>query len=78
MVCGRPPFVADNPKMLAAKHVKTQPIAPSKLVKNLPKPLGNALERALAKSPMMRFPSMANFAATLRMILEGRVAIVKP
>ncbi|MEN8149153.1 MAG: serine/threonine-protein kinase [Planctomycetota bacterium] len=76
MVCGRPPFVAENRKMLLAKHVRTQPVPPSRLVKNLPRPLSNALERSLAKSPMARFPSMDNFAATLRMILEGRVAIV--
>jgi len=77
MICGRPPFLADDPKMLLAKHVKTHPIPPGKLLPDIPKPLANTLLRCLAKSPVARYPSMENLATTMRMVLEGRVAIVR-
>jgi len=76
MVCGRPPFLADDRRMLLAKHVKTHPIPPAKIVRDIPKPLANTLLKCLMKSPAARFPSMSHLAATLRMVLEGRVAIV--
>ena len=67
MVTGRVPFAAANPMALLLKHVGERPRPVSELRPDTPKPLGDAIERALAKDPEERWPT----AASLRDALFG-------
>jgi serine/threonine-protein kinase len=75
MVCGRPPFAGGGPRLVAAKHVKLAPTPPSSLVKGVPKPLSNTIEKMLAKRPTARLSSMGAVIRHLEAILEGRVPV---
>ena len=67
MVTGRVPFAAANPMALLLKHVGERPRPIGELRPDTPKPLGDAIERALAKDPEERWPT----AASLRDALFG-------
>ena len=72
MVTGRVPFAAANPMSLLLKHVSERPRAINELRPDTPKPLSDAIERALAKEPEERWPT----AASLRDALFGADAPV--
>src|SRR5262249_12999348 len=57
LVCGCPPFAADNPFELAAMHLGRPPETPSQLGSRLGPPGDEPLLRLLAKSPSGRFAS---------------------
>ena len=66
MLAGAPPFTANSTPALLLKHVSDQ--LPSLRVKapSAPVPLVSAIERALAKKPADRWPTVGAFAAALR------------
>src|SRR3954471_21154799 len=57
MLTGRVPFTAGNSMALLLKHVSERPPAIAELRPDTPRPLREAIERALAKSPDDRWPS---------------------
>lgn len=64
-VTGQRPFVADTAAELMLQHLKSEPQAPSELVKAISPQLEQIILRCLAKSPVDRFQSMAELKACL-------------
>lgn len=65
MVVGRLPFTADSVHALLYKHIHVTPVPARDARRGVPDDLSDALERALAKDPAHRFPSMEEFAAAV-------------
>jgi serine/threonine-protein kinase len=66
MVCGRPPFKADNIAALIFAQVHDVVISPSRILgRQLPQDVEAVLMRALEKDPDARFPTAAEFAMAL-------------
>jgi serine/threonine protein kinase len=59
MLTGRVPFEAGNSMALLLKHVSERPRAIGELRPDAPRPLRDAIERAMAKAPEDRWPSAA-------------------
>ncbi|WP_149100704.1 serine/threonine-protein kinase, partial [Actinoplanes teichomyceticus] len=59
-LAGRPPFLGDNPLVIALQHVTDEP--PS-LPREVPRPVRDLIGIALAKDPAERYPSAAALAA---------------
>jgi len=66
MVCGRPPFVGENPLSVAMKHLSEAPLPPRVMRANLPEWLESIILKALSKEPADRFGSAGEMAAALR------------
>ena len=58
MVCGRPPFLGDDPVAIISQHINTPPVAPTWHSGSCPRPLEALIMRLLAKDPQER-PSSA-------------------
>ena len=67
MLTGRPPFLADSVMALLRMHREEAPVPPQNVpgCEDIPKPLGDAILKALAKEPGDRYPTMAEFEAAL-------------
>jgi len=61
MLTGRVPFTASNSMALLLKHVSERPQPILDLRPETPRPLAEAIERALAKTPETRWPTAAAF-----------------
>ena len=66
LLCGRPPFSARTPALVARAHLHDQPAPVRQLAPWVPRPLAEAAEAALAKDPARRPSSAAAFAARIR------------
>jgi eukaryotic-like serine/threonine-protein kinase len=62
---GRVPFEADSPVAVALKQISETPRRPSELNPQVPPALDAVVGRALAKDPLHRFQSAAEFIAAL-------------
>ena len=58
LLTGRPPFAGDTPAEVMMQHVSNAPTRVRRINPSVPLPLADAVERALAKSPDDRFPSV--------------------
>lgn len=65
MVTGHPPFTGDDPLALAVRHVQEAPIPPSRFNPGLPAEWNALILKALAKSPVDRFPSSGALGAAI-------------
>lgn len=66
MLGGQPPFVAPTPQAVLARHA-VDPVPELRTIRpNLPAAVSRAVEKALAKVPADRFPSVRAFANALR------------
>jgi serine/threonine-protein kinase len=66
LLCGRPPFEADNPSALVIAHAHERPVSPSrKLGRQLPTDVEAVVMRALEKDPAARFSTAAELALAL-------------
>ena len=65
MLAGRPPFAGSGPRATMARHAIETPAPIRTHRPTVPIAVERALERALAKSPAERFPTIADFAAAL-------------
>jgi serine/threonine-protein kinase len=65
MLAGQPPFTGPTAASLAHQHLSVSPRAVTDLRPDVPAGVVAALQRALAKSPADRQPSIAAFAAEL-------------
>ena len=62
-------FDSGSPVEMVVDHVKTEPPAPSTRTElPIPPQFDDAILRTLAKDPKLRFESMRDFAATLRVV----------
>lgn len=74
MIAGRPPFDAPTAAEMMMKHV-SEPVVPlSTLVAGIPVQLDAVFERALAKSPEDRYPSVEAFVEDLVSATESTAA----
>ncbi|MCL4237983.1 MAG: serine/threonine protein kinase, partial [Anaerolineae bacterium] len=71
LLTGQVPFQAPTPYGLMHKHLHEAPTPPHVLRPHLPQALAASLERALAKSPGERFPSVTAFAQTFERAAAG-------
>lgn len=72
MVCGSPPYAADDPRALL-REVIERPLSPPSLRRaGLPRDLETVVLRAMAKDPEDRYRSAELMAADLRRFLDGR------
>ena len=65
MLCGQPPFVANNTPSMLVKHLSERPIPVDERWPDLPPDLSRAGMMCLEKDPADRFPSAAAFAVAL-------------
>jgi serine/threonine protein kinase len=65
MLCGQPPFVANNTPSMLVKHLSERPIPVDERWPDLPQDLSRAVMMCLEKDPADRFPNAAAFALAL-------------
>jgi serine/threonine-protein kinase len=65
LLAGRPPFVAESYLALVTQHLQAVPPDLGAMRPDLPRPLVNAIHRALAKEPDQRYRSAEEFARAL-------------
>jgi serine/threonine-protein kinase len=65
MLCGQPPFVANNTPSMLVKHLSEKPVPVDERWPDLPQDLARAVMICLEKDPNDRFPSAAAFGAAL-------------
>ena len=68
LITGRVPFTARGFSLMWLKHSTDVPVAPSKIVTNLPKPIEVALLKALANDPSERHNDMTSFIGPFRSV----------
>ena len=72
MLAGRPPFTAATPEAVAARHM-CDAVPPLATVRpDVPAGVAGAIQRALAKEPADRYPSLQAFADALRTAAAGQ------
>ena len=72
MLTSRTPFGGDTPLSIAYKHVREDPVAPSKINDDVPPALDAICLKALAKNPDNRFQSAQEMYEDLQRFLGGR------
>jgi serine/threonine-protein kinase len=65
MLCGQPPFVANNTPSMLVKHLSERPIPVDERWPDLPQDLSRAVMMCLEKDPADRFPNAAAFVLAL-------------
>jgi len=78
LVCGVPPFVADSPVSVAYKHVREEPVPPSRRNPDVPPALEQIIMSALAKDPEHRYQSADDLRADLLRFRRGRPLSAAP
>ena len=73
LVTGRTPFQADTPLSFMHKHLNELPTPAGTLRPDLPAGITAVLERALAKEPAGRFPTVTAFAQAFERAVAGQV-----
>ena len=72
LVCGQPPFKADNPVTVAYKHVQEQVPPIASINPSVPADYEAITMRLLAKSPSSRYASAEDLRSDLRRFREGQ------
>ena len=75
MLAGRPPFEGTNPIVVAAKHVREDPVPPADVRPGIPPGLQDVVLRAMAKRPRDRFGSADDMRAALEPWTTGPAAV---
>ena len=78
LVCGVAPFVGDSPVSVAYKHVREEPIPPSRRNPDVPPALEQIIMSALAKDPDHRYQSADDLRADLLRFRRGRPLAAAP
>ena len=65
MLCGQPPFVANNTPSMLVKHLSERPVPVDERWPDLPPDLSRAVMMCLEKDPNDRFPNASAFAVAL-------------
>jgi eukaryotic-like serine/threonine-protein kinase len=78
MLTGQPPFTGDSPVAIAYKHVREDPVAPSRLNKDIPPHLDAIVMKAMAKNPANRYQSAAEMADDLGRFSQGAPVSATP
>jgi eukaryotic-like serine/threonine-protein kinase len=67
-LAGHPPFIGGSPLEIALRHVTAEP---PELPADIPAPVRELVDRALAKEPAHRFPDAASFASAARAVVAA-------
>jgi eukaryotic-like serine/threonine-protein kinase len=78
MVVGKPPFAGDNPVAIAYKHVREQPIPPSRANRAVPRSLEAIILQAMAKDPAHRYQTAEDMRNDLHRYLQGSTVYADP
>jgi serine/threonine-protein kinase len=65
MLVGRLPLMAETVHVLLYKHIYETPVPAASVLPTVPPVISEAIQRALAKEPNERFPTMEEFATAL-------------
>ncbi len=71
LIAGQPPFTGANTYELMMAQLHQPPLPLVEVRGDIPPALSYAIDRALQKSPAMRFATAGEFAAALAAVLEG-------
>lgn len=71
LLCGRPPFEADNPYTLMAMHMESRPASVRDVRPALPDTVDRVLLRGMAKNPQKRYSSARAFAQAFAEAIAG-------
>ena len=78
MLTRQVPFSGASPVAIAYKHVKEDPIPPSRLNPDVPPALEAIVMKALAKNPDNRYQSAQDMRADLQRVLQGKPVEATP
>lgn len=73
MLCGRPPFQADNATATALARLTTDPLRPRQVRAGIPRAVEDVVRKAMARRPEHRYPSAAALRAALLGVDLSRV-----
>jgi tRNA A-37 threonylcarbamoyl transferase component Bud32 len=71
MLTGHPPFAGESAVSIAYKHVREQPVPPSRLNADVPAELDSVVLKCLAKNPANRYQTAEELLADLDRFLGG-------
>ncbi len=73
MICGRPPFVAEDPIAVAIKHVQETPPSFAEVAPDLfvPDELDHLIFKLLAKKPLQRYQSAEEVVAAFDQVMQA-------
>jgi eukaryotic-like serine/threonine-protein kinase len=78
MATGRPPFSGDSPVAIAYKHVRDDPVAPSRINPDVPADLESVILKSMAKNPANRYQSAAELRQDLGRLMQGLPTLATP
>ncbi len=71
MLTGKMPFEAPTPYGLMTKHLNEMPTPPQNIRLDIPEVVSDVIERALAKEPNDRFPTITAFSQSFNSAIRG-------
>ncbi len=78
MLTGVPPFTGDSPVAVAYKHVREEPVMPSRRNPAINADLEQVVATAMAKDPNRRYQSAADLREDLQRVRRGRAPAAAP
>jgi eukaryotic-like serine/threonine-protein kinase len=78
MLTGRPPFTGDSPVSIAYKHVRENPVPPSRLNDDVTQSLEAVVMKMLAKNPTNRYQTAAELLEDLERVRQGLPPLATP
>jgi beta-lactam-binding protein with PASTA domain/predicted Ser/Thr protein kinase len=78
MLTGRPPFTGDSPVSIAYKHVREDPVPPSRLNGDVPEALEAVVMKAMAKNPENRYQTAEEMREDLERAAAGMPTLATP
>ncbi|HEY3830910.1 MAG TPA: Stk1 family PASTA domain-containing Ser/Thr kinase, partial [Acidimicrobiia bacterium] len=78
MLTGVPPFTGDSPVAVAYKHVREEPVMPSRRNPAIPPDLERVVATAMAKDPNQRYQSASDLRDDLERVRRGRSPMAAP
>ena len=78
MLTGVAPFTADSPVSVAYKHVREEPVPPTRIKPGIPGALDRIVLTAMAKDVALRYQSAAELRADLLRFERGRPLVGGP
>jgi beta-lactam-binding protein with PASTA domain/predicted Ser/Thr protein kinase len=78
MLTGRPPFTGDSPVAIAYKHVRDDPVPPSRLNGDIPRDLESVVMKSMAKNPANRYQTADELRQDLGRVLQGLPTMATP
>jgi beta-lactam-binding protein with PASTA domain/predicted Ser/Thr protein kinase len=78
MLTVRPPFSGDSPVAIAYKHVRDDPVPPSRLNTDVPADLESVVLKAMAKNPENRYQTADELRQDLERVLQGLPTMATP